>query len=112
MSRLGLEQGFLPDPALFSVAYQTVDKVLDPLWRHIHGISGLCDMWNRRDSIVSIVASVYLTPRIIWLSINRALQVGKVANNTNLLPFADTWLAAATACDIGVTSVYRSVLSM
>ncbi|EIM80112.1 uncharacterized protein STEHIDRAFT_126107 [Stereum hirsutum FP-91666 SS1] len=34
-----------------------------------------------------------------------ALQVGKVSNNTNLLPFADTWLAAATACDIGVTTM-------
>ncbi|EIM80421.1 uncharacterized protein STEHIDRAFT_172679 [Stereum hirsutum FP-91666 SS1] len=32
-----------------------------------------------------------------------ALQVGQVSNNTNLLPWADTWLAAATACDVSIT---------
>ncbi|THH12997.1 hypothetical protein EW146_g7169 [Bondarzewia mesenterica] len=34
-----------------------------------------------------------------------ALRVGQISNNGTLLPFADTWLASATFCDVSITAL-------
>lgn len=95
------------------MAYQAAHEVLDHLWHCICCIVGFMHFWHRRVCIVSVPMSNFPTQGI-WLRVEcftRALQVGQVSNNTNLLPWADTWLAAATACDVSITYVHRLMLS-